>query len=113
MVFAAFVIAVLLVPDSAQALGLFTPFGGRVLATIPCTCSASTMITVGLPRPGTFILTPASRIYKNYLPIPGRWVLGIATGVSPCMVLIPLPIPPFMTCIPMGAGGVIVRIGTS
>ncbi len=104
---------IFLTPGTAEALGLFTPFGGRVIATLPCTCGASTLITVGLPRPGTFLITPASRVYKNYRPIPGRWVLGIAGGFAPCMMAVFIPIPPFVTCAPTGGGGLVIRMGTS
>lgn len=103
----------LFVPGSAYALGFFTPFGGRVLTEVPCTCGASTLITVGPPRPGTFLITPASRVHKNYRPVPGRWVLGIAAAPAPCMMLVFTILPPFVTCAPRGEGAVVLRIGTS
>lgn len=103
-----FLVANLLLPQSVLAVfGLSVPFGGMVLFEIPCTCSAGVMLIVGPPKGGSFILTPASRIYAKYQPLPGHWVLGLADATLPCVVGIP------PACIPAGEGPAIRMIGTS
>lgn len=98
-------------PNKGLALiGGSSPFGGRVSARIPCTCGADSLIFVGPPVGGQFILSPASRVYKNYGVFPPNWVLGLASGFSTCLVLVP-SIPP--TCVPSGNGPIIKIMGTS
>jgi len=67
--------------DEAKAIGLGTPFGGRVTSVIPCVaqCPPSSMlVTVGLPRPGVFLYTPGvSRLLSYFKLLPGSWVLGL------------------------------------
>lgn len=84
------------------------PFGGRSLAAVPCTCSGCVLVTVGPPRPGTFMYCPTtSRLYKWYTLTPPAWQLGIATGFRICEELCPLG------CCPIGGGPVILKDGTS
>jgi len=94
----------------AQISGLSTPFGGRVIMRISCTCSLDTLLIVGLPVGGSFILSPGSRVYRNYAPFPPNWVLGTASGFSTCFVLIPTTPP---SCVPAGSGPIIRIMGTS
>jgi hypothetical protein len=95
----------------AHALSLFGGnLGGKIRYIIPCTCNIppSLLINVGFPNSGTFIYTPGiSTLYKNFLLLPSRWVLGSSTGRSVCMT----GFPPF--CISVGSGAVITKIGTS
>lgn len=95
-------------PSRVLALiGVGTPFGGMVLFEIPCTCSGSSMIFVGPPRPGTFIIDSGTRIYEKYQPFVGHWVLGLADASVPCLEATPVG------CIPVGEGGRIRIVGTS
>lgn len=105
-----FLVTLLILPQSLSAFSLFKPFGGMVILTIPCTCSVGTLLVVGPPRGGLYILTPASRVYAKYSPISGRWVLGLAGAPLVCMVVIPT-IPP--SCVPAGSGPAIIMTGTS
>ena len=110
------IIVVLLIFSAGTAayafdFGLFTPFGGRVLATIPCTCSpiiGTQIVTVGPPKGGVFLYTPITKAYKYYYPYVGRWILGIASNFrAPCM----MGIPPF--CVAAGTYKPITMFGTS
>jgi hypothetical protein len=82
------------------------PFGGRILTAVPCTCSLTIWITVGPPVGGSFMITPATRVYRNYSPVPGKWTLGLA-DIEP----LPCLTKPF--CEPVGAGLPIRIMGTS
>ena len=93
----------------AQIGSFGIPFGGRVIIEIPCTCNLhfDTLLVVGPPVGGEYILSPLSRVYKYYKPFPPNWVLGLAEDFKVCMV----GLPPF--CEPAGGGPVIKIIGTS
>lgn len=93
----------------AQIGSFGTPFGGRVLFEIPCDCNTDfgTLLIVGPPVGGEYILSPFSTVYKNYSPFPPNWVLGLAEGFELCLV----GVPPF--CTPAGGGPIIKIIGTS
>ena len=101
-------IVVLFLPSKAFALlGIGTPFGGMVLFRLECTCSANTMIVVGPPRPGTFMLDAGTVIYEKYTPFIAHWVLGLADAFVPCMVYVGT------ACVPAGEGGRVRIMGTS
>ncbi len=88
---------------------LSSPFGGKVLTMIPCTCTPGLfLITVGTPRGGTFIYSAySSRPYQYFFPSIGRWVLGTASTDMTCMV----GFGPY--CISAGSGKMITMFGTS
>lgn len=90
--------------------GFGMPFGGRVLSRVQCTCGVDALLLVGSPVGGSFMLTPASRIYINNAPFPSNWVLGLASGFSTCFVVVPTTPP---SCAPVGGGSVIKIMGTS
>jgi hypothetical protein len=96
--------------DEAYAAIGFLPFGGRVLATIPCTCSpGSALVTVGPPRGGLFMKVPVTRTYQYYKVLPPSWVLGLASGYAACMQINPTG----AGCIPAGGGPIMLKVGTS
>lgn len=69
-------VGIISLPQHALAL---KPFGGRILAAIPCLSLETTSIhvTVGLPTPGLYVWTPLTITYLWGPPIyPGKWVLG-------------------------------------
>lgn len=56
-------ILILSVPQAVLAgFSVGLPFGGMILFAIPCTCNASTLLIVGPPVPGAYMLTPATII---------------------------------------------------
>ncbi len=76
----------LMFPVFSQAASIPSsrPFGGRILSIIPpnpLTGCFFPLIVVGLPSPGIFAITPATRPYREYqLFRPGVWVLGTASS---------------------------------
>lgn len=84
------------------------PFGGKVLTKVDCDCNKVTWITVGPPVPGSFIINPATRIYREYRIEIGRWVLGLSIPATfPCVK----KVSGFCTLI--GGGFPVTIIGTS
>ena len=92
-------------PKTSQAAN----FGGLVLFSLPCTCSFGLWIIVGPPKPTSAIYSLfSSTLYKNFNPTIGHWVLGntyTRTGV--CLVYAGV------SCVPVGGGLIINKIGTS
>ena len=114
IVFAAFLALFILplawepsVAEASLATGGLVPFGGRILTSTPC--REGQWITVGPPRPGSFILTAGSILYAWYqIYRPGPWVKGIARPITvPCTVPCPAG-----EC-PIGTGLQIDKVGTS
>lgn len=97
----AFVAAGIFFSFSANALGL-TPFGGSILLTrYGNNCI---VIDVGPPRGGEYIfMYGSSRLYAFSTIRVGAFVLGIAGPTTTC----------FLKKVPIGAGGTILKIGTS
>lgn len=64
----------------------FLPFGGRIVAEIPC--KNGVLLALSPPTPGFYLLPPppAARVYAFFLPIIPNWVLGLAVpgGVCAC-----------------------------
>lgn len=89
--------------------GIGNPFGGLVLFSIPCPCNGGTMITVGPPRPGVFMVDAGSIVYEKFNYSIGHWVLGLSDAFEPCLV----PSGLFGACIPIGGGGRVRIMGTS
>lgn len=83
-------------------------FGGKITAMWPCTCGPSIVsVTIGPPKGGVFILTPAVKLHANGKPVPGAWVIGDYSTVGFC----PMWYGKF--CVPVPTQGTITRIGTS
>ena len=93
----------------------FTPFGGKILSVIPCTCSAGFAVVIGPPRPAiifvpiAFLASPLNHLWRQIL-TPGVWALGLYFPPPvPCLVYagitcVPAPVQPL---------GTIFRSGTS
>ena len=60
------------IPSNAGVISfinpLSTPFGGRILFQMPCTCSANQLLIIGPPKGGTFVMFPTVKLYENYKP---------------------------------------------
>lgn len=96
----------------AAAVSLDRPFGGRVILNVPCPYSGGYAIIVGPPVGGTYVFTPASKIFEYRLPFPTNWVLGLAGSVQvPCLIPGPFGIPVPNPAAP--AGFPIIIMGTS
>lgn len=117
--FALFLLFALSIPLFTYAAITGIPFGGYVTATIPCTCSAGSVVVYTpffngskLPSAGSLWLVPGSLLYKYFVPgLPTSWNLGTYTpGASGCFVLAPVPGEP---CLPVPAMGMIQFMGTS
>ncbi len=67
------VLAILILPLSAGAANVF---GGRVGVSFPC-FNIAIWTTVGAPRGGLYIWTPATRTYPYGRPASGKYVLGL------------------------------------
>ena len=109
------ILAWLGIEDQFFALAqVLPPFGGTIGMPIPCPCSLSFLLPVGLPTPPVsgFLFVPysflGSPLFYNYESMrPGAWWLGLYTpAVLPC-----LSVPPF--CPPIGMGNLIYMTGTS
>lgn len=48
-----------------------------------------------------------TKLYANYSPTPGNWVLGLADAYVPCLI------PILVGCAPLGGGARIRMVGTS
>lgn len=87
------------------------PFGGRVLAAIPCTCSGNLLMTVSPPMGGQFVYFPGTQAYMNYnLGLStGMWALGLYTPGGVCLQFVG------KGCVPFGApiGTISPTVGTS
>lgn len=66
-----------------------TPFGGRIVFTIYCTCNANPTdqyIVVGPPRGGAFMKTSGTKVYDYGNFSVGTWLLGLASGTGVCSI---------------------------
>ncbi|TAK58502.1 hypothetical protein EPO14_04135, partial [Patescibacteria group bacterium] len=77
--------------SSAGGISISQPYGGIVLAAIPCTCSAGDfLITLGPPSAGTYLFSPTSvpTIYPYGLVIvPGVHHLGFYRPFGLCWMI--------------------------
>ncbi|MFZ2151823.1 MAG: hypothetical protein WAV09_01800 [Minisyncoccia bacterium] len=79
-----------MLPISASAI-VGTPFGGRIVVTIPCTCQVTGMaVYVIMPKaPYVGMLLwqyPITRPYASYWPYPRAGILGRYQTGGQCMV---------------------------
>ena len=89
---------------SSKAIGLSLlnkPFGGKIIAVLGCAAPPGIVLQIGLPSPGLYIITPATKIHLFGVFLPRVWTLGLAKK-SP----IACAFPPFGPMFP------IIRIGT-
>jgi len=103
--FFVFVVSVLILPESADALGLFTNFGGKITTVVPCTNGV--LITVVGPKPGVFLYKYfVSKLYPAFQLLPKAKVIGRAINIKvPCTLMPPAANIP--------SEGVIISVGTS
>jgi hypothetical protein len=114
LVFAPLLLVFLLLPlQIGAAIGV--PFGGHVIATIPCTCSGGQVVTFdrffGASLPGfgvsVFYQPPAPVFSRFSLPLfpilPATWLLGAFTPGVPAVCMegippacVPIPTPPVL-----------------
>lgn len=97
------------------ALAVGYAFGGKVIATLPCTVKGlpALWVSVGPPHPGAiFVLPPpATILHLNYLVAPRVYVLGTALVPIVGACVIPIPTPPFFAIITL-PGLTAIQIGT-
>ncbi len=105
-----------LMAPSAYAVGnpanlLASNFGGRILFTIPCTCSFNLKLILSPASPALpdeVIFQPgASILYRYGMLVPSVWVLGRTLGASTCWV----GIIPFCVPVPNTAGRTAIAAG--
>ena len=78
-------------------------FGGRVGASIPC-FNVAIWNTVGAPRGGIYIWTPATKTYPYGAPRSGKYVLGLYGIPYFCIVTIaPLYVLPGISMTMLGS----------
>jgi len=87
------------------------PFGGRVLTSVPCTCSGNFLLTVSPPVGGQFVYFPGTQAYSSYNlgPTSGMWALGLYTPGGACLMFVG------KGCVPFGVptGTITPTVGTS
>lgn len=74
-------------PFAASAANVF---GGRVGVSIPC-LNVAIWTTVGAPRGGIYIWTPATKTYPYGPPASGKYVLGLY-GIPYFCIVWPAPL---------------------
>ena len=106
------IIIMIVIPlhSTRAGLGFNSPFGGRVITKIPCTCSTGSQITLSPPSTGSYLyIEGGARLFRNYKVSIGNWVLGIHTSAGQCLV----GAEPYCTTLPITKGTITVMIGTS
>lgn len=66
-----------------------------------------TLVTVGSPKGGMFMLSPATKLYLKGNVSQGHWVLGLASGGMVCIKKFG------KICLPVGGGPIISMVGTN
>jgi hypothetical protein len=91
--------------NELYAFGMKT-WGGRVLGTIPCTCTANvTLVMIGPPAPGLFAYIALTQGYREYNFPNASWGLGFYTpGPGTCEMVVGT------ACSPVNENGVIDTI---
>lgn len=75
----------------SQPSGSDQPFGGRILAIIPCICSGGSAFIidpVGGSEGPYFLPWYTGALKKWWAPLPGNWSLGLATEGGTCSILV-------------------------
>ena len=100
----AFSVAIVMIACSFPSYALAeNVFGGRVGASIPC-FNVGIWTTVGAPRGGIYIWTPATRTYPYGAPRSGKYVLGLYGIPYFCIIWIaPLFVLPGITMTMVGS----------
>jgi hypothetical protein len=105
-----FFIIVSVVPFfSVEAFSL-SPFGGRVVSIVPCSCSEGSQVTIsGSSRfSGTYLYSSATKLFARRSVSPGGYLIGRYSPGGVCLVGAP------PTCTDVGiTKGTITFIGTS
>ncbi len=101
------------------APGIGLPFGGYVIFSIPCTCSAGLAVFMapffpgvgnGVPVPfGALLYQPGiSKLFAYYnIGVPTTWHLGNYTPGGACLIGVP------PACVPIPVVGIMTQVGTS
>jgi len=83
-------------------------FGGRILAVVPCTCSAGLALKVGPPRPAYVLYQPGvSILFSFYNLLPPDYALGTYKPGGVCLTGTP-PV-----CLTVPTLGTVTLVGTS
>lgn len=94
---------------NAATIPFGIPFGGMMLAIVPCLCSGGILGVVGPPAPGVFVLQPGvSLLFPFYQWRPGAWQLGLAAPGGVCAI--PAP---HSGCMVLPVEGTVIIDGTS
>lgn len=104
------VVHILLLTPRVGVAGIGLPFGGRIVMTMPCLCSANFLLFIRHPRGYILPLVyqPGVTIpYANYLFYPPVNTKGTYTpGVGVCLI-------PGSPCTPIPTWGTIFMMGSS
>ncbi len=98
---------ILLTPRGAEAVGI--PFGGRIVAIVPCVCSANLLVVVADPRGVLLPLTiqpGVTLLYAYFKPLPPANTVGKFIPGGLCLI-------PATPCAPIPSAGTILMIGSS
>lgn len=100
------------IPQTTNAVGITNPFGGKVIALIPCTCQVTGIaVYVLMPIPpyfGMLLWQPPITIpHLFYIPVPGGNILGNYVSGGICMV----GVTPYCFSVPVS--GTMTQVGTS
>ena len=100
--------------QSQSLLSMNTPFGGRVLFTMSCSCNTNgdsarqkTLVMVGSPSNAMFIKDMTTRVYQKNSVSMSNWVLGLAGQSEGCSQQVGY------YCTQIGQGKLIKMVGTS
>lgn len=98
--------ALFLAPSAALAQ---IPFGGAIIVSIPCTCSATGQyIILGPPSIGAYVYEPVTVLFSFFnVYTPGTWLLGNYIPGHACL----MGVTPY--CYAPPAFGTIEMVGTS
>ncbi len=89
----------------AEVFNVGFPFGGNISLIRPCSKPPGTLITVGPPIPGEYmVLARGTTVFPFRSIHPGAYVLGLAERA---------PIPCIAGVVPIGAGLPVLIMGTS
>ena|SRR3989344_804443 len=95
--------------NEARAFWTFTNFGGPVLVSIFCICSANFWTFIGPPKGGVFMYQPGiTQLFAWWAILqPGAWTMGAFFPFGTCVQYIGI------ACVPLPAEGTMALVGTS